>query len=76
MTKDFHPGCSFDKGRHPRPRGGERLTLNLEDETPNLNQEKCELGNPIERFRRRDSKSKSGGCELANPAERDQTNEH
>ena len=62
MTKDFHPGCSFDKGRHPRPRGGERLTLNLEDETPNLNQDKCELGNPIER----DFKDLEGGTQNLN----------
>ena len=45
MTKDFHPGCSFDKGRHPRPRRGERLTLKLEEGTPNLIWEKYELEN-------------------------------
>ena len=37
MTKYFDAGCSLDKGRHPWPRGGKRLTKNLEEESPNPN---------------------------------------
>ena len=57
MTKDFHPGCSFDKGRHPRPRRGERLTQNSEDETPESKSGKYELENSISKIQMRDSNS-------------------
>ena len=73
MTKDFHSGCSFDKGRHPRPRRGERLTLNLEEgNPPNPSREKYE--NSKSNFKDLEdgtAKSKSEKCELANLTERD-----